>query len=293
MVPFSPSHSQTEDFRQYRTESTFYPKTYDTFTTPSFYADSGGGRWDSGQAHLYPARGEAYYEPSAAQYASYFAGAAPLGPPAHAFVPAREEFDPSTQQVYNGGMLQEIKCEHFGVPNYGFEYEIACPMSSTVQNTVDLDLSMEAPRRTASPNSTISGSEVGSVSFTTEEQLCNLSAVEADNISPKKSASHTAMFLNHNASATTAGDSRTGKTSQRKTLTATERDLERRRKNNEASRKSRAQRKDRFLMDVREVEFLKIENQRLKDFLNELELVIKEANDTLIAKFKYQLPTAS
>lgn len=96
-----------------------------------------------------------------------------------------------------------------------------------------------------------------------------------------------------NTSEITAGDSRIGKTNQRKTLTATEKDLERRRKNNEASRKSRAQRKDRFLMDVREVEFLKIENQRLKDFLNELELVIKEANDTLIAKFKYQLPTAS
>ncbi|VDM20612.1 unnamed protein product [Hydatigera taeniaeformis] len=87
--------------------------------------------------------------------------------------------------------------------------------------------------------------------------------------------------------------SRIEKANQKKTLTATERDLERRRKNNEASRKSRAQRKDRFLMDVREVEFLKIENQRLKDFLTELELVIKEANDTLIAKFKYQLPTAS
>ena len=45
-------------------------------------------------------------------------------------------------------------------------------------------------------------------------------------------------------------------------------------------------------MDVREVEFLKTENQRLKDLLTELELVIKEANDTLIAKFKYQLPRA-
>lgn len=113
MVPFSPSHSQTEDFRQYRPESSFYPKTYDTFATSSFYTDSGGGRWDSGQAHPYhPARGEAYYEPSAAQYASYFTSAAPLGPPAHTFVPSRGEFDAlngSTQQAYNGGMLQEIK----------------------------------------------------------------------------------------------------------------------------------------------------------------------------------------
>ncbi|KAL5110153.1 hypothetical protein TcWFU_003798 [Taenia crassiceps] len=296
MVPFSPSRSQTEDFRQYRTESTFYPKTYDTFATPSFYADSARSRWDSGEAHLYPSRGEPYYEPSSAQYASYFSGAAPLGPPALAFVPAREEFDGpsgSTQQAYNAGMLQEIKCEHFGATNYGFEYGTTYPLSSTAQNMVDLDLSMEAPRRTTSPNSTISGSEVGSVSFATDEQLCNLSAVEPDNIASEITAPHTAIFLNYNASEMTVGDPGVGKANQRKTLTATEKDLERRRKNNEASRKSRAQRKDRFLMDVREVEFLKIENQRLKDFLNELELVIKEANDTLIAKFKYQLPTAS
>lgn len=90
-----------------------------------------------------------------------------------------------------------LRCEHFGVPNYGFEYGTVCPMSSTAQNMVDLDLSMEAPRRAASPNSTISGSEVGSVSFATDEQLCNLSVVEPDNISSETIAPHTAIFLNH------------------------------------------------------------------------------------------------
>ncbi|VDM27549.1 unnamed protein product [Hydatigera taeniaeformis] len=112
MVPFSPSHSQAEDFRQYRTESGFHPKAYDTFATTSFYAGSGGSRWDTGEAHLYPPRGESYYEPSAAQYASYFTGATTLGPPVHPFATGREEFDfpnGSIQQSYNGGMLQEIK----------------------------------------------------------------------------------------------------------------------------------------------------------------------------------------
>ncbi|KAH9283707.1 hypothetical protein ECG_04092 [Echinococcus granulosus] len=295
MVPFSSTHSQTEDFRSYRTESVLYPKAYDTLMTPSFYSDSGGCRWDSGEAHLFPARAETYYEPSAAQYTSYFAGAAALSPSAHAFAPVREEFgapNGRAQQAYNGGMPQETRCEHFRVPNYGFEYGTGCPISSTTQNMVDLDLPTEPPRRTASPNSTVSGSEVGSVSFATDEQLCSLSVVEPDNTSPEIVAPHPAILLNHNVSEINERDSKIGKSNQKKILTATEKDLERRRKNNEASRKSRAQRKDRFLMDVREVEFLKIENQRLKDFLTELELVIKEANDTLIAKFKYQLPTA-
>ena len=67
-------------------------------------------------------------------------------------------------------------------------------------------------------------------------------------------------------------------------------ELERRRKNNEASRRSRAQKKDRVKMEMREVEYLKCENERLRNLLSELELVIQEANDTLIAKFKEQIP---
>lgn len=41
-------------------------------------------------------------------------------------------------------------------------------------------------------------------------------------------------------------------------------------------------------MEIKEVEFLKTENVRLRELLKELELAIKEANDALISKFHYQ-----
>ncbi len=69
----------------------------------------------------------------------------------------------------------------------------------------------------------------------------------------------------------------------------TQKQLERRRKNNEASRKSRAQKKDRFLLSVREVEDLRKENKKLKEFIRDLDAAIQESNDALMATFRQHI----
>ncbi|VDD82351.1 unnamed protein product [Mesocestoides corti] len=172
--------------------------------------------------------------------------------------------------------------------NFGAGYN----QPTTTKNLVDLDYLSEALPSTTSPDSTASDSEMSNSTLLSEENLGNWLSAEQANVSRDILTSPPSTLQQHTRTGETRAEARGTKLSSQKALTPSEKDLERRRKNNEASRKSRAQKKDRFLMDVLEVEHLRVENNRLRRFLAEVDSAIKEANDTLIAKFQYHLAGA-
>lgn len=53
------------------------------------------------------------------------------------------------------------------------------PLAS--QTLVEMDVSTDIQRRTISPNSTLSSSDIGSVGFNSDEQPCIHPALESDN----------------------------------------------------------------------------------------------------------------
>ncbi|KAM7537912.1 hypothetical protein Aperf_G00000067393 [Anoplocephala perfoliata] len=291
MVPFPPQGLQIENYRQHRPDLVYHPKANDQFSTstPMFYNCNCNPHWNTGQPHMCPERyGEHYYQPSPGPLHTSYLTPAVTGlnaqVPAFPLAPSRE--GSTSQPTYcSSNVSQEMKCNSFGLPNCGFDYNPICQMPPSSHTLVYLDISTDVQRRTISPNSTQSSSDIGSVGFNSDEQICIPSTAEPDIISPE----FCEVPSNGNVIGNTDEETRTknGSTDQSKA----EKDLERRRKNNEASRKSRAQRRDRFLMEMKEVEFLKTENVRLRGLLKEVELAIKEANDTLIAKFQYQLPS--
>ncbi|KAM3179706.1 hypothetical protein ACTXT7_000147 [Hymenolepis weldensis] len=290
MVPFAPQCLQLDDFRQYRSESGHYQKANDPLTTstPTVYTTNYNPHWNTGHTNYYPGRyGESCYQPNpGSQYFSYLPSvdATEHRPQISDFpiTPLREDYTPP-QPNYgsSSSAIPEIKYDNFGFPNYGFGYNPICQMPLASQTLVEMDVSTDIQRRTISPNSTLSSSDIGSVGFNSDEQPCIQPALESDNTMTETLSN---SFYNGIDTVSTDKEPKTDNTTQ----TKTEKDLERRRKNNEASRKSRAQRRDRFLMEIKEVEFLKTENVRLRELLKELELAIKEANDALISKFHYQ-----
>lgn len=290
MVPFAPQCLHLDDCHQYRSESSHYRKVNDAFTTstPTVYTTNRNPHWNTGHSSYYPPKyGESCYQPNPnSQYSSYLSS---IYVPEHRFqipefpiAPLREDYTPpQPNYAISSSAFQEIKYNYFGFPNYGFGCNPISQMPSTSQVLVDMDVTTDNQRRTISPNSTLSSSDIGSVGSNSDEQACIQPALESDII-----INEIPSISFHKGINTVSDDKepRTDNTTQ----TKTEKDLERRRKNNEASRKSRTQRRDRFLKEIKEVEFLKTENVRLKELLKELELAIKEANDALISKFHYQ-----
>nr|CDS31276.1 expressed protein [Hymenolepis microstoma] len=281
MVPFAPQCLQLDDCRQYRSESSHYQKVNDAFTTstPTVYTTNHSPHWNTGHSNYYPPRyGESCYQPNpGSHYSSYLSS---INVPEHRFqipefpiAPLREDYTPPQPNYgISSSAFQEMKYNYFGFPNYGFGCNPICQMPPASQALVDMDISTDNQRRTISPNSTLSSSDIGSVGFNSDEHAFIQPTLESD------------IITNGIDTVNADKEPRTDNTTQ----TKTEKDLERRRKNNEASRKSRTQRRDRFLKEIKEVEFLKTENVRLKELLKELELAIKEANDALISKFHYQ-----
>lgn len=290
MVPFAPQCLQLDDCRQYRSESSHYQKVNDAFTTssPTVYTTNHNPHWNTGHSSYYPPRyGESCYQPNPGyQYSPYLS---PINVPEHRFqipefpiAPLREDYTPPQPNYgISSSAFQEMKYNYFGFPNYGFGSNPICQMPPASQALVDMDVSTDNQRRTISPNSTLSSSDIGSVGFNSDEQACIQPALESGIITNEVSSN---SFHKGIDTVNSDKEPRTDNTTQ----TKTEKDQERRRKNNEASRKSRTQRRDRFLKEIKEVEFLKTENVRLKELLKELELAIKEANDALISKFHYQ-----
>ncbi|VDO04093.1 unnamed protein product [Rodentolepis nana] len=288
MVPFAPQSLQFDDYRQYRSESSHYQIVNDAFTTstPTVYTTNHNPHWNTGHSNYYPPRyGESCYQPiPGSQYSSYLSS---INVPEHRFqiqefpiAPLRENCTtPQPNYAISSSAIQEMK--YFGFPNYGFGCNPISQMPPATQALVDMDVSTGNQRRTISPISTLSSSDVASVGFNSDEQACNQPAPESEIVINEMPSNSFHKGIDTNGA---DKEPRTDNTTQ----TKTEKDLERRRKNNEASRKSRTQRRDRFLKEIKEVEFLKTENVRLKGLLKELELAIKEANDALISKFHYQ-----